>query len=64
MESLAVQAVHAIQRMPQRLGVLLAVCCATAVLLCVPMLAAAPSAVAATTPASYQPPGTPDPSVA
>jgi len=46
------------------LGVLLAVCCATAVLLCVPMLAAAPSAVAATTPASYQPPGTPDPSVA
>src|SRR3984885_1307299 len=64
MESLAVQAVHAIQRMSQRLGVLLAVCCATAVLLCVPMLAAAPSAVAATTPASYQPPGTPDPSVA
>ena len=41
---------------------MLAVCSAAAALLCSPVLAAAPSAVAATP--SYQAPGTPDPSVA
>src|SRR5277367_4845582 len=49
----------------RRLGGLLAVFSAVAALLCAPMLAAAaPSAVAATHPASYQAPGTPSPSVA
>jgi hypothetical protein len=64
MESPAVQAIRAIRRTSQRLGILLAVCGVAAALLCAPVLAAAPSAVAATQPASYQAPGTPDPSVA
>jgi hypothetical protein len=64
MESPAVHAIRAIRRTSRRLGILLAVCGVAAALLCVPLLAAAPSAVAATQPASYQPPGTPDPSVA
>jgi hypothetical protein len=64
MESPAIQAIRAIRRTSQRLGSLLAVCGVAAALLCAPMLAAAPSAVAATQPASYQAPGTPDPSVA
>src|SRR5580692_3942866 len=64
MESLAVQATRAIRRTSQRLGILLAVCGVAAALLCVPMLAAAPSAAAATGPVSYQAPGTPSPSVA
>jgi ABC-type phosphate transport system substrate-binding protein len=55
----------AIRRTSQRhLGVLLAVCSVLAALLCVPALAAATSAVAATQPTSYQAPGTPSPSVA
>jgi hypothetical protein len=58
-------AVRAIRRTSQRhLGVLLAVFSAVAALLCVPMLTAAPSALAATQPGSYQAPDTPDPSVA
>jgi hypothetical protein len=57
-------AVQAIRRTSQRrLGVLLAVGSVVAALLGVP-LRAAPSAVAAAQPVSYQAPGTPDPSVA
>src|ERR1700723_3024030 len=48
----------------RRLGGLLAVFSVVAALLGVPMLTAAPSAVAATQPTSYQSPGTPSPSVA
>jgi hypothetical protein len=56
---------HAIRRTSRRhLGVLLAVGSAVAALLCAPLVAAAPSALAATQPVSYQAPGTPYPSVA
>src|SRR6202161_842056 len=48
----------------RRFGSLLAVFSVVAALLGVPMLSAAPSAVAAAQPASYQAPGTPSPSVA
>jgi hypothetical protein len=61
MKSLAVQAIRRTQR---HLGILLAVVSVVAAFVCVPMLAAAPSAVAATPAASYQAPGTPSPSVA
>src|SRR5580692_2133208 len=64
MESLAVQATRAIRRTSQRLGILLAVFSVAAAMVGVPVLAAAPGAVAATAPASYQAPGTPSPSVA
>jgi hypothetical protein len=58
-------AVLAIRRASQRhLGILLAVFSAVAALLCVLLLAAAPSALAATQPVSYQAPDTPYPSVA
>jgi hypothetical protein len=62
MKSLAVQATR--RTSPRHLGVLLAVGSAVAALLCVPLLAAAPSALAATQPVSYQAPDTPYPSVA
>src|SRR3984885_12014013 len=62
MKSLAVQAIR--RTPPRRLGVLLAVCSVVAALLGVRLLTAAPSAAAATQAASYQAPGTPDPSVA
>ena len=48
----------------RRLGSLLAVFTVVAAMAGVPLLAAAPGAVAATAPASYQSPGTPSPSVA
>jgi len=48
----------------RRFGSLLAVFSVAAAMVGVPVLAAAPSAVAATAPASYQAPGTPSPSVA